>query len=67
MTALTKGLVTKLKLNITMSFDGCVAGPNQDVKHPLGEGREKLHECAFALRTFRALHGMEGGEILGRC
>ena len=53
--------MSKLKLNITMSLDGYVAGPNQSVAHPLGEGGEKLHEWAFAVRTFRAMHGMEGG------
>jgi dihydrofolate reductase len=50
-----------LRLNITMSLDGYVAGPNQSVAHPLGEGGEQLHDWAFATRTFRAVHGMEGG------
>jgi dihydrofolate reductase len=53
--------MTKLRLNITMSLDGYVAGPNQSVSNPLGEGGEQLHEWAFATRTFRAVHGMEGG------
>ena len=50
-----------LRFNITMSLDGYVAGPNQSVEHPLGEGGEKLHEWAFATRAFRERHGMEGG------
>jgi hypothetical protein len=29
--------MTTLRLNITMSLDGYVAGPNQSVAHPLGE------------------------------
>ena len=53
--------MSKLRLNITMSLDGYVAGPNQSVENPLGEGGEQLHEWAFATRTFRAIHGMEGG------
>jgi dihydrofolate reductase len=53
--------MSKLRLNITMSLDGYVAGPNQSVTHPLGIGGEQLHEWAFAVRSFRALHGMEGG------
>jgi dihydrofolate reductase len=53
--------MTRLRLNITMSLDGYVAGPNQSVTNPLGEGGEQLHEWAFATRTFRAVHGMEGG------
>jgi dihydrofolate reductase len=28
---------------------------------PLGESGEKLHDWAFATRTFRAVHGVEGG------
>lgn len=50
-----------LKLNITMSLDGYVAGPNQSLTNPLGEGGEKLHEWAFAVRAFRERHGMAGG------
>jgi dihydrofolate reductase len=53
--------MTKLRLNITISLDGYIAGPNQSVKNPLGEGGEKLHEWAFAVRAFRERHGMEGG------
>ena len=44
-----------------MSLDGYVAGPNQSVENPLGEGGERLHKWAFAVRNFRELHGMEGG------
>ena len=50
-----------LKFNITISLDGYVIEPNQSVTDPLGEGGEKLHEWAFAVRTFRERHGMEGG------
>ena len=52
-----------LRFNITMSLDGYVAGPNQSVKHPLGEGGEKLHEWAFASRAFHKMHGTDGGEV----
>jgi dihydrofolate reductase len=51
-----------LRLNITMSVDGYVAGPNQSVENPLGEGGNRLHEWAFATRSMRVMHGMEGGE-----
>jgi dihydrofolate reductase len=52
----------KLRCGLTMSLDGYVAGPRQSVKHPLGEGGDNLHEWAFATRTFRASHGMAGGD-----
>jgi dihydrofolate reductase len=54
--------MAKLRLSITMSLDGYVAGPRQTLENPLGEGGMGLHEWAFATRTFRAAHGMEGGE-----
>jgi dihydrofolate reductase len=52
----------KLRLDISISLDGFVAGPNQSVDNPLGEGGEALHEWAFPLEVFRRLHGAEGGE-----
>jgi dihydrofolate reductase len=45
-----------------MSLDGYVAGPRQSLDNPLGEGGLGLHNWAFATRSFRSLHGMEGGE-----
>jgi dihydrofolate reductase len=53
----------KLRFTISMSLDGFVAGPNQSVENPLGIGGERLHEWAFQLAVFRALHGLEGGEV----
>jgi hypothetical protein len=50
--------MTKLRLNMTMSLDGYVAGPNQSVTHPLGEGGDEIHKWAFAVRSFREWHGM---------
>lgn len=52
-----------LKLDITMSLDGFVAGPNQSLDNPLGEGGERLHEWVFPLAAWRAPHGEEGGEV----
>jgi dihydrofolate reductase len=54
--------MAKLRFNITMSLDGYVAGPGQSLENPLGEGGRGLHEWAFATRTWRAMHGMDGGE-----
>ena len=53
--------MTIVRLQITMSLDGYVAGPNQSLEHPLGERGEELHQWAFAARSFREMHGMEGG------
>jgi dihydrofolate reductase len=54
--------MTKLRLDITMSLDGFVAGPNQTLAHPLGENGERLHEWAFAALSWRENHGLSGGE-----
>jgi dihydrofolate reductase len=55
--------MTKLRLTISMSLDGFVAGPNQSIENPLGIGGMKLHEWVIGLRAWRAAHGMEGGEV----
>jgi dihydrofolate reductase len=55
--------MSKLRFKIAMSLDGFVAGPNQSVQNPLGIGGGRLHEWAFQLAEFRALHGLEGGEV----
>jgi hypothetical protein len=47
---------------ITMSLDGFVAGPNQTLEEPLGEGGEQIHEWMVGLASFRERHGMDGGE-----
>jgi dihydrofolate reductase len=52
----------KLKLDISMSLDGFVAGPNATLEDPLGEGGESLHEWIFGLKAWREPHGLEGGE-----
>jgi dihydrofolate reductase len=46
-----------------MSLDGFVAGPSQSVDNPLGIGGMRLHEWVFPLTVWRAMHGLEGGEV----
>jgi dihydrofolate reductase len=54
----------KLRVHsFTISLDGYGAGPNQSVDHPLGVGGVALHDWAFATRTFRQIHGGEGGAM----
>lgn len=55
--------MSKVRFGISMSLDGYVAGPNQSLENPLGEGGEGLHEWAVDLEAFRRPHGMEGGEV----
>ena len=51
----------KLKFTMSMSLDGYVAGPNQSLENPLGEGGMAMHQWMFATRTFQAMQGKEGG------
>ncbi|MCA1569969.1 MAG: dihydrofolate reductase family protein [Chloroflexi bacterium] len=44
------------------TLDGYVAGPNETMENPLGEGGEALHDWAVVLKAWRELQGMEGGE-----
>jgi dihydrofolate reductase len=54
--------VPKLILDISMSLDGFVAGPNPTLEHPLGDGGERLHDWAVRLSSWRERHGLSGGE-----
>jgi len=45
----------KVRVHITTSLDGYVAGPNQSEKEPLGEGGDRLH-------AWRDFLGLEGGK-----
>jgi dihydrofolate reductase len=52
-----------LRLRISMSLDGYTAGPQQSEENPLGIGGMRLHDWAVSLATWRAPHGLEGGEV----
>ncbi len=47
--------------NFTISLDGYGAGPDQGVENPLGVGGEALHEWVTSTRSWRQMHGNEGG------
>jgi dihydrofolate reductase len=54
--------VSRLRVHaFAISLDGFGAGPRQDIENPLGVGGIALHEWVFPTRTFRQLHGDQGG------
>jgi dihydrofolate reductase len=55
--------MSRVRVHISVSADGYVAGPNQSEENPLGESGERLHDWVVALRAWRAPHGLEGGEV----
>jgi dihydrofolate reductase len=54
--------MSKVRVHISASLDGYVAGPNQSQENPLGEGGEGLHDWVVPLKAWREPSGMEGGE-----
>jgi dihydrofolate reductase len=54
--------MTQINVEISVSVDGFVAGPNQTLEEPLGKDGLLLHEWVFGLPSWRAKHGLEGGE-----
>jgi dihydrofolate reductase len=55
--------MSKLRLDISVSLNGFIAGRDQSEKEPLGVGGEQLHEWVVPLAAWRKPHGLEGGEI----
>ena len=54
--------MSSVKSHISISLDGFVAGPNQSLENPIGEGGMRLHEWIFRTDSWRGQHGLEGGE-----
>ncbi len=52
-----------MALNISVSEDGYMAGPNQSEEAPLGENGELLHAWAFATESFQKWHDGSGGTV----
>jgi dihydrofolate reductase len=44
-----------------ISMDGFGAGAEQSLDNPMGKGGMAVHGWAFETKTFRAMHGGEGG------
>lgn len=48
--------------DVSVSLDGFLAGPNQSVENPIGEGGLRLHEWMFETAAWHAQQGSTGGE-----
>jgi len=55
--------MSKVRVHISTSLDGYVAGPNQTQEEPLGARGERLHDWLVRLKTWRTGAGLEGGEV----
>lgn len=52
----------KVFAEISMSLDGFIAGPNDGPELGLGAEGERLHEWVLKTESWRAQHGLSGGE-----
>ncbi len=55
--------MSNLRVHISTSLDGFVAGPDQSEENPLGVGGEGLHDWIVELQAWREPHGMDGGTV----
>ncbi|MEV2237078.1 dihydrofolate reductase family protein [Micromonospora sp. NPDC049891] len=65
--------MARILLDVTMSLDGFMAGPNISVEHPMGEGGLRLHKWIFHTSTSevdaeieREMSETTGAVVLGR-
>ncbi len=49
--------MAKVLVDVSMSVDGFIAGPNVGLEEPMGEGGERLHEWLFAGESRTPAHG----------
>ena len=61
-----KGTMSKVRVaGFNISLDGFSAGIEQSLNDPLGKRGTEIFQWFFHTRTFRAMHGQEGGTIGG--
>jgi dihydrofolate reductase len=53
--------MSKVFVDLGMSLDGFIAGPNGGPANPLGDGGLRIHDWVFELAGFRERLGMSGG------
>jgi dihydrofolate reductase len=57
----SRNAMSSVTCHISISLDGFVAGPNQSLENPIGEGGMRLHEWAFESAGWRRQQGSDGG------
>ena len=50
--------MSRVACHLSISLDGLVAGPNQSLENPLGEGGLRLHEWIFATAAWHRAQGL---------
>ncbi|WP_370945282.1 dihydrofolate reductase family protein [Amycolatopsis sp. cg5] len=49
-------------VDLSISLDGYIGGPDGGPANPLGDGGTRLHEWVFGQEAWRASQGLSGGE-----
>lgn len=55
--------MSKVFVDMGVSLDGYIAGPNRRPGNPLGDGGTAIHQWMFQTATFMQRLGLSGGEI----
>jgi dihydrofolate reductase len=55
-------IMSKVFVDIRISLDGFIAGPNGDSKNPLGDDGLEIHEWLFKQKAFLSHLKLEGGD-----
>jgi dihydrofolate reductase len=55
--------MSKVFVQVGMSVDGFIAGPNGGPTNPLGDGGMRIHRWVYPLATFRDRVGLSGGDV----
>jgi len=54
--------MSKVIVDMGMSLDGFVAGPNAGPENALGDGGMRIHQWVFAVEGWRERQGLKGGQ-----
>ncbi|WP_264556727.1 dihydrofolate reductase family protein [Halocatena marina] len=52
----------KVTVDMSISLDGYIAGPNDGPENPLGDGGGRLHKWVYDLASWREQQGLDGGK-----
>jgi dihydrofolate reductase len=47
-----------VRVHVTTTLDGFMAGPNQTLERPFGDGMDHIHDWILNLKSFREMQGM---------
>src|SRR2546430_16659455 len=53
--------MSSVTCQMSISLDGFVAGPNQSIENPIGEGGMRLHQWMFDTASWKQRQGEPGG------